>query len=183
MDDTPRDVEVRRDAATAGRPSAAPAMGSWDPIGALRHQIDRVFEDLEWPPSRSLLTRLRPGLEPFGGWAGLGGSLPAVDLTERDGAYELRAELPGLASEDVEVTLGDGLVTIKGEKSTEREEKDEAFHLRERSHGRFQRSLRLPTGIDADKVEARFDKGVLTVTLPKSAQARETERKVEIKSA
>ncbi len=106
-----------------------------------------------------------------------------MDLVERDGEYEIQAELPGLDIENVEVKLTDGMLTIKGEKSEEHSEEAKDYHMRERSYGSFQRSFRLPAGIDGDKVAARFDKGVLKVTLPKNAEAKKKERKVEVKAA
>ena len=79
--------------------------------------------------------------------------------------------------------LANGILTIKGEKSSERVEDEDDYHLRERSFGSFQRSFRVPASVDADKIEAKFDKGVLKVSLPKTADAIQEERKIDVKAA
>lgn len=173
------EIEVKR--APARQPvHATHAAHDWEPIRALRHQIDRLVSEFEWPDFRHAWP-VRSGVA-LPAWTGLGGSVPPVDLVEHNGGYELQAELPGMTKDQIEVRLADGVMTIKGEKSAERIEDDEGYHLRERSFGAFQRSFRLPAGIEADKVEARFENGLLKISLPKSASAIENERKVEIKA-
>jgi len=81
------------------------------------------------------------------------------------------------------VKLANGVLTIKGEKQEEKEEKKKDYYLRERSYGSFERSFQLPEGVDTDKIEAGFKKGVLTLTLPKSAEAQKTEKKIAVKAA
>ena len=153
----------------------------WEPIRSLRHQIDRIFADFDWPdlhlgwPRRAAVV---PQL-----WSDFGVAIPPVDLVERNGGYELLAELPGLTEKQIEVKLANGIVTIKGEKSSERVEDQDDYHLRERSFGSFQRSFRVPANVDADKIEAKFDKGVLKVSLPKTAAAIQEERKIDVKTA
>jgi len=88
-----------------------------------------------------------------------------------------------LDESNVEVKFADGLLTIKGEKREEKEEKKKDYYLSERRFGSFQRSFHVPDGVDADKIEARFRNGVLTVTLPKSAEAQKKEKKIAIKKA
>ena len=95
----------------------------------------------------------------------------------------MQAELPGLTENQIEVKLANGILTIKGEKSSERVEDEDDYHLRERSFGSFQRSFRVPANVDADKIEAKFDKGVLKVSLPKTAAAIQEERKIDVKAA
>lgn len=116
---------------------------------------------------------------PFGererGWA------PAVDMVDRQDEIVLRADLPGLAEKDIEVTVEDGGVTIRGERKEETEEKKEDYYYSERTYGMFARTLPLPTSVDADKVKATFKGGVLEVHLPKSKEAKG--RKIEIKAA
>jgi HSP20 family protein len=107
---------------------------------------------------------------------------PAVDVTEDDKAYKVAAELPGLEEKDVEVTVAGGMLTIKGEKSYEKDEKNKNRHVSERAYGSFQRSFALPDGVEADKISAAMAKGVLTVTLPKTAQAAK-QQKIEVKKA
>ena len=109
--------------------------------------------------------------------------MPTVDVSETDKAYEITAELPGMDEKNVEVKLANGSLTIKGEKQDEKEEKKKDYHMRERSYGSFERSFQVPDGVDADKIEANFKKGVLTVILPKSAEAQKAEKKITVKSA
>ena len=95
---------------------------------------------------------------------------------------KVTAELPGVDEKDVEVTLTDDLLTIKGEKKREQEKKEEAYHAVERSYGSFARSLRLPFAVDQSKVDAKFKKGVLTITMPKPPEAQKSAKKIEIKA-
>ncbi len=109
-------------------------------------------------------------------------AVPAVDVTETDKAYEIAAELPGMDEKNIEVKLADGTLTIKGEKQEEKEEKKKDYYLQERSFGSFQRTFQVPDGVDTDKIEATFKKGVLTVTLPKTAEAQKAEKKIAVKA-
>jgi HSP20 family protein len=119
-------------------------------------------------------------IQPF--WRGdLWSRTPAVDIVDKENAYELSAELPGMDENSIDVKFSDGTLTIKGEKRDEREEKKKNFHLAERRYGSFQRSFSVPEGVDADRIEANFKNGVLTVTLPKSLQARKNEKKIPVK--
>lgn len=140
------------------------------PFSALRTEIDRIFDEFGSGVRRSLLAA-GPG-----DWAGS----PAVEIAERDGAFELTAELPGLAPGDVDIRLSDGSITLRGEKSEQRREEKETYLLSERRYGAFRRTLPLPPGIDADAVTASFENGVLTVRMPKSDDARKRERRIEI---
>jgi HSP20 family protein len=109
------------------------------------------------------------------GWA------PAVDMVDHKEEFVLRADLPGLDEKDIEVTVEDGTVTIRGERKEETEEKKEDYYFSERTYGVFARTLPLPAGVEADKVKATFKKGVLEVHMPK---AKETKcKKIEIKAA
>ncbi|WP_425482712.1 Hsp20/alpha crystallin family protein [Chelativorans xinjiangense] len=107
---------------------------------------------------------------------------PAMDLAEKDNAYEISAELPGLDEKNIEIKLSNGTLTIKGEKTEEKEEREKEYYLSERRYGSFHRSFRVPEGVDTDKIDARFAKGVLTVTLPKSAEAKKNEKKISVKA-
>lgn len=106
--------------------------------------------------------------------------LPQVDVSESGNMIELAAELPGLEPGDVSVSISGDMLTIKGEKKREREEKDEKQHFVERYFGSFERSFRLPAEVQADKVEARFKNGVLKVSLPKSEEAKTKEVKIQV---
>jgi HSP20 family protein len=107
--------------------------------------------------------------------------MPAIDLVERDNAFEMSAELPGLDEKNLEVNLANGILTIKGQKEEDKVEKKEDFHLRERRFGSFARSVRVPETVDADKIEASFKRGVLTLTLPKKPEAQKPVKKIEVK--
>lgn len=108
---------------------------------------------------------------------------PAVDITEDDAAYKVTAELPGMSEKEIEVVLSNDTLTLKGEKRQEKEQKDKNFYLSERSYGSFQRSFTLPDGVDREKIAADFAKGVLTITMPKTAKAKESQKKIEVKAA
>ncbi len=103
---------------------------------------------------------------------------PAVELTEENGAYRLTAELPGIRREDIDITLEDNVLTLKGKKQEEKEEKDKQYHISERRYGEFQRSFLLPRSVATDEIRAEMKDGVLTVVLPKLQEA--VGRKIEI---
>ena len=158
------------------------APAEWSPLLHLRREFDRMIEDFPWSWRRPL-TRSLFDVEPFWrGFAGLG-AMPAVDIAEKDKEYEITAELPGLDESNIDVKFADGVLTIKGEKKDEKEEKKTDYYLSERSYGSFQRSFRVPDGVDTDKIEATFTKGVLTVALPKNAEARKAAKKIDVKAA
>jgi HSP20 family protein len=116
-----------------------------------------------------------------GGLAEALGVIPPTDVVEVDDRLVVTTELPGLEKKDVEITVDEGVLSIRGEKLEERKaEEGKKYHVLERSYGSFMRSFVLPRGIDADKVTAEFDKGVLKVFLPKTAEAKVKGRKVEI---
>ena len=106
---------------------------------------------------------------------------PSVDISETGDNLIVKAELPGLESKDVKVSLSGDLLTIKGEKKKETEEKDEHHHYIERYSGSFERSFRLLVRVEADKVGAEFDKGVLHITLPKTQKTKNKEVKIKVK--
>lgn len=145
-----------------------------DVFRSLHKEVDRVFHDFHrgfgWPmPTGGALTsdiRLSP----------------RIDVSESDDVIEVSAELPGVDEKDIDVTLADGVLTIKGEKSADKEEKNKDYHLVERSYGSFQRSIRLPFDSDPGSVEARFDKGVLRVSLPKPPEIAPKAKKISVKS-
>jgi len=105
---------------------------------------------------------------------------PAVELTEENGFYQLTAELPGMKPEDVEITIEDNVLTLKGKKEEEKEEKDRHYHISERRYGEFQRSFLLPRSIATDEIRAEMKDGVLTVILPKVQEA--VGRRIEIQA-
>src|SRR5262245_52608794 len=145
-----------------------------DLFSTMRNEMNRMLERFEhdWP-------RL-PGLF---GRAGTTSMVTELDVRKDGKQLTIEADLPGLAEKDVTLTLRDGVLTIKGERKQEREEKAENYHMMERSFGSFERSLRLPDTIDENSVEARFDKGVLKVTAAKRPDAVKAERTIAIKKA
>lgn len=125
-----------------------------------------------WNPFRDLERISRA----FGAQAGdpewnLGAWTPAIDVHEDENQYTLTADLPGLKKEDISLTVMDNVITLKGERKQEAEKKEKGYHRIERSYGSFQRAFQIPGGVEGSKVDARFENGVLTVTLPKPESA------------
>ncbi len=164
------------------KPSAASSRQMWQPFENLRQEIDRLFDDFGrafWRPfGRSLFAA-----EPLFRRELTLPTMPAVDVVENEKAYELTAELPGMDEKNIEVKVVNGALTIKGEKQEEKEEKKKDYYLHERNFGSFERSFGIPEGVDADKIEAIFKKGVLTVMLPKRPEAQKPAKKIEVKAA
>ena len=156
------------------------APAEWSPLSNLRREFDRMLDEFPWGWRRPLgrgLFDVEPLLRGFGAV----GSIPAVDIAERDKEYEITAELPGMDESNIDVKFADGVLTIKGEKKEEKEEKKKDYYLSERRYGSFQRSFPVPESVDANKIEAKFVNGVLTVKLPKSAEAQKNEKRIAIK--
>ena len=160
--------------------SAAPA--TWAPFETLRREVDRLFDDFDGGFFRQF-PRPMFDVAPFSGREIKWPAAPAVDFTDTEKAYELTAELPGMDEKNVEVKVANGVLTIKGEKQDEKEEKKKDYYLRERNYGSFERSFQLPEGVDPDKIEASYKKGVLTVTLPKKPEAQKASKKIDVKAA
>jgi len=137
------------------------------PLGHLRDEMDdlfgRFFEDWGWPLARA----------ERGTW------WPATDIAEHADAVVLKAELPGMKSDDIEISVVNNTLTISGEKKESAEEKSENYYHVERRYGTFRREIALPPGVDPDKVEAGYRDGVLTVTIPKTEKAKP--KRIEIK--
>ena len=135
-----------------------------DPFVSLQRQLNRAFDDaLSGIPEAVLTAPL------------------SLDVREDDKAFHVMAELPGLGEKDVEVSFHDGILTIRGEKKIERDEQKESWHIIERTSGSFSRQLSMPMPIDADKIEAKVEKGVLSVTLPKMPDEKTESKKIEVK--
>jgi len=138
-----------------------PALASWPSFGQLsdlRNEIDRLFE--------SPLTELTRPSNLLSGWT------PALDVYEDKNDFVVKAELPGMKKEDIEVSLHDGSLSISGERQTETKHQEAEVYRAERFFGRFQRTVTLPTAVAADKVKAAYKDGVLTITLPKTEEAK-----------
>jgi HSP20 family protein len=178
----------RRSAMTEAAPklpvkkaSVPPQAADWSPFESLRQEVDRLFDGfrpLNWHFPSKVFGFETPNLARLE-WE----VAPAIDLAEKDDSYEITAELPGIDEKNVEIKLSNHTLTIKGEKSEEKEEKRKDYYLSERRYGSFQRSFQLPDGVDADRIEAKFSKGVLTVNLPKTVEAKKAEKKITVKAA
>jgi HSP20 family protein len=141
---------------------------SGDPFNYLRHQINRVFDDFWGEPW------LMRGESVVAGFA------PQVDVTETEKELKVCAEIPGVDAKDVDVTIENGTLTIKGEKKYEREENEKGQYRLERSYGLFERSIELPVDIDEAKAKAEFKNGVLRLTLPKRPGAKSRRKKIPV---
>jgi HSP20 family protein len=142
--------------------------GDDNPIAALQRDMNRVFEGF-WSRVGSLD---RP-------WSGEAKS----DVVETDGAVDVSVELPGMDMKDIEVSITDEALTIKGEKKVERQDEKKGYYLSERSYGAIYRAIPLPPGVDADKAEASFKNGVLTVRLPQTPEAKAKAKRIEVQGA
>lgn len=156
-----------------------PATDVWQ---SFRTEMDRLMDRFDvgfrWPSMHQLFD-MSPALR---GEGSSGFTAPAVDVTEDDNGYKITAELPGIDEKNIEISVTNHRLSIKGEKRQEKEEKDKNHYLSERSYGSFTRSFTLPDGVDGDKIVAEFAKGVLTVTLPKTVDAQK-QKKIDIKAA
>ena len=154
----------------------------WYPMESLRRGFDRLFGDSDmgfWPtPFRRSLS----GYEPEMGFT-KGPGIPAVDVREKADGYAILVEMPGVDEKDIEVKLVNGGLLIKGEKKEEKKEVDAGYMMSERHFGTFERFFGVPDGVDLDKIVATYAKGVLTVTLPKTREAKLQERKIAVKAA
>ena len=170
-------VKTEEEAKKSSEPRA------WHPFESLRQEMNRLIDDLDRDFWRAPFRRSVFDVDPFWRRELTWAAAPAVDIAEKDNAYEVTAELPGLDEKDIEVKLSNGNLTIKGEKQEEKEEKKKDYYLHERHFGSFERCFRVPEGVDADKIEATFKKGVLTVRLPKKPEAQKAETKITVKAA
>jgi HSP20 family protein len=131
--------------------------------------MDRMF-DAFWDRG-TLAPRTRGGFDFY----------PQVDVSETDQEVRVEADLPGMEAQDVDLSVSHNVLTIRGEKKHEREERGETFYRSERSYGSFERSIPLPQGVDAEQANAAFEKGVLTVTFPK-VTASEDKKQITVKT-
>ena len=141
-----------------------------DPFEGLHRSMNQVLEsfrrDFDFPS--------------LGSWEAV--AAPNVDVSETDDKVEVEAELPGMDAKNVELSFQGNSLVLKGEKTEEKETKEKDFHIRERRFGSFHRMIPLPAGVDIDKAKAEYEKGVLRVTIPKTAEAKQQRRKIEIKA-
>lgn len=141
----------------------------WRPfreLATLRDEMDRMWERFfkEWP-SPELIR---------GEWA------PCLDVSETKNNFVVKAEVPGIDAKDIDISLANDVLTIKGEEKQVKEEKDENYHRVERSYGAFSRSIQVPGEVQSDKIKASYKDGILKVTLPKSEEAKKKEIKIRV---
>jgi len=147
-------------------------------VGSLRNEINQLFD--------RVMGRERQLADPRDPWDLLewplsgAGTFAQSDFSETDDAYELQVDLPGLSRDDVSVDYANGVIRISGERSDEHEDKRKGYYISERSYGAFHRSFRVPEDVKMEDIRARFDNGVLTVSLPKSEEARKDARRIEV---
>jgi len=142
----------------------------WKPfreVSRLRSEMDRLWDEYFGAGRRAF----RPMEEAW---------LPAVDVSETGDKITVKAEIPGMEAKDIDISMVGDTLVIKGEKKAEKEEKDENYHMVERSYGSFSRSMKLPATVDPDKVDATYKNGVLTVVLPKKEEVKP--KPIEIKA-
>ena len=142
---------------------------TWKPfeLERMKREMDRV-----WDSFFEGLPRKRG--EEVGEW------LPSLDISETKNDLVVKAEIPGIDPKDIDISLANDVLTIKGQKKQEVEEKEEDYHLIERHYGSFARSIRLPKGVQSDKINASYKNGLLRVTLPKSEEAKKKEIKIKV---
>lgn len=169
--------EIKPPQTEAQKTGQTPATVGHDPFTAFRHELDRMVDSFfgKRPLDLSLPAR-------FGALAGApeGFMSPQVDVTENDEKIVVTAELPGMAEDEVDLSLKNGVLTLEGEKRSETTSDEDDRHVTERRFGKFRRAFTLPDSVDEEQVAAAFQNGVLTVTLPKKPQAAAQTRKIEI---
>ena len=143
-------------------------------MDSLHKEMDRLFENF-WNDSGPHHHARQPGFE--------GALTPRVDESEDDTAIHIKVELPGMDEKDVDITLANGVLTVRGEKKRDEEEKGKDWYRSERSFGAFRRSLPIPVDVDEGRIEAKFKKGVLYIELPKTEEARSKIKHIPVKAA
>lgn len=170
---------VREDA--AAKSSSLPV--HWYSVDNLRRQVDHLFEDFVRSPLHLPFGRRIFDVEPFHHRELSLRGIPAVDITEKEKSFEITAELPGMDEKNIEIKLSNGNLVIKGEKKETTEEKRKDYYLSERHYGAFERIFSLPKSVDADKIQASFAKGVLTISMPKKPDAIKPEKVIPVKAS
>lgn len=153
----------------AGHGRPVQAENVWEPLARARGEFDRLFDEFWHRPMGVGLTRR---IQAFNG--------PALEFKDKGDEYELVADVPGLKADDIELKVADGFLRLSGERKEELEESNEAYLFSERRYGRFERAVELPHGIDFKNISAKAENGVLHIHLPKSADAKERERRIPI---
>lgn len=144
---------------------------SESPMLAIQNEMNRMFDQFFTDPFQMMPARFNLQAEFF----------PRLDISESEKEFTINAELPGMDEKDIQITLEKGSLILSGEKKSESEEKEKTYHRIERSYGSFQRVIPFDTELDEDNASATFKNGILTITLPKAADAVKKSRKIEIK--
>jgi HSP20 family protein len=176
-------LAVRQESRPAPASATRRTPSAWQPFESLRGDIEQIFDQFTRGFGVPMMGRRQLDLEPS--WrvqTSSDLSPPAIDVVEKEKEYQIAAELPGLDEKDVEISVADDVLTISGEKKEEKEETADNYYLSERRYGSFQRSFQLPAGVDSDKIAATFQKGVLTVTVPKAPEAQHKTKKIAVKA-
>ncbi len=149
---------------------------TWTPFKELTpfRDFERMRRDMDRLWGSFFEGSLKKGTDGEAQW------LPSLDISETSNDLVVKAELPGMDPKDIDISLNDGMLTIKGERKQEKQEKEENYHLIERSYGSFCRSVKLPKEVKHDKVKASFRNGVLKIVLPKSEESKKKEVKVKV---
>jgi HSP20 family protein len=156
--------EISRPTATPVPAKTAPPPRRMSPFDLLQTEIERVFDSFNGWPAAFTERAFSPSME----------------VVETDNAIEVSTELPGIDEKDVEISVSDNVLTIRGEKKFEKDEKKKNYRLVERSYGSFERSIALPQGVDASKVKAKMTKGVLKVEVPKPAASKAQQVRINV---
>jgi len=146
--------------------------------GRIEQNVERMFEDLWARPWRSLMDFGWPRHRHL--WTDLEATSPAIEISEDKNDVLVKAELPGMKKEDLEINVEERLLTIRGEKKKEEERKGEGYFYSERSYGAFERCIEIPRDVQSDKAHATFKDGVLEVRLPKTEEAKRKEVKIKV---
>jgi HSP20 family protein len=160
------DVKTSRETAVAKRPEPDFTDQLIEPFNQLRNEVDRIFDSFPFRLPTLRLSRFT--------------AAPAVEMTETEKAYKIRAELAGMDPENVEVSFEDGLLRIAGEKKEQREETERGYRLSERTYGSFERLIELPSAAEGDKIQAKFKNGLLTVTVSKNDKSKTSSKRIRI---
>ena len=182
------ETAIRLPVRNESKSAMSPPTHGWYPFANLRQEIDRLFEDFDtgfWPtPFRRRTYDIAPSgryqnFDRYDTWT----SLP-VEVVEKDGTYEIVCELPGIDEKDIDVKFSNGMLMIKGFRKQPKEEvKRDYYYFSERRYGSFERWFAVPEWVDFENITAFFNKGVLTITLPKTVAAQKQEKKIAIKAA
>jgi HSP20 family protein len=178
MADAP--VEVKRSSSQPAPQGTTPAVP--DVWQSFRSEMDRLFDRFSGSfglPSLRRMFDMGPAMRP----SSFSFGVPAIEMSEDEKSYKIAAELPGLDAKDVDLSISGDMLVLKGEKRQESEQKDKNYHFSERAYGSFQRAFELPASVDRDKISADFSKGVLTIEMPKTAEAQRQPKKIEVRQS